>query len=425
MKTYKEYMDHISVSDTFHRRIMLCVDRVKSNRHKTIIRPYAMVFACLVLLLGIGTIPRLIEDNVPATKGKTPSTSHPGVSISIPEVGDEFKLFFNKADMVSGDNIYIWGHFWKELTAGDLQPVFPGVIKTYTVTGTANFQGDGTLINIEAHAVSDKGYSAYIQTAPEEVILDYVLDGKAKTSDVLGTAVTGGYFKTDKNSKGQRNIIYFASFKLAGISYYVELGGSEEDEIKLEQDISTLIGLIIQGGAADLSAFDNPTIPELREEDLTLKEAQSDADFGGYMPASLPSGFTFESALRFTNQEEDYLSALWIKGMGDIHWRISTLGERGKERITSATDKENYDLSLYPIPRADSVPHELREIVNDPIFLSEELTLEVVKARAYEVEDSGDEAGYRMNFGILYGDVLVEINVKGASPEEILEMLQH
>jgi hypothetical protein len=86
-------------------------------------------------------------------------------------------------------------------------------------------------------------------------------------------------------------------------------------------------------------------------------------------------------------------------------------------------DKENYDLALYPIPRAESVPKELREIVNDPIFIIDDLTLEAVKARSYEVRDTGDVSGPRMGFSVLYGEILVKLNVKGASPEEVFDML--
>lgn len=103
---------------------------------------------------------------------------------------------------------------------------------------------------------------------------------------------------------------------------------------------------------------------------------------------------------------------------------LMVLGEDDEARITSVADTRNYDLSLYPIPHANSVPYELREIVNDPIFRSEELTLEAVQARAYEVLDAGDEPGCRMRFGVLYGDTLVEINVKGARPEAIVQILQ-
>ena len=50
-------------------------------------------------------------------------------------------------------------------------------------------------------------------------------------------------------------------------------------------------------------------------------------------------------------------------------------------RVTAVEDRENYDMGLYPIPLADSVPEELWEIVGHPIFRAEELTLEAVQRR--------------------------------------------
>ena len=50
--------------------------------------------------------------------------------------------------------------------------------------------------------------------------------------------------------------------------------------------------------------------------------------------------------------------------------------EEDEGRLTSVADTENYDLSLYPIPRASSVPDDLREIVDNPIFSAGELTMD-------------------------------------------------
>ena len=165
-------------------------------------------------------------------------------------------------------------------------------------------------------------------------------------------------------------------------------------------------------------------INAVSHNDLSLDEARADDDFGAYLPKSVPSGFAFESAFRFTGDESDFLSVLWTKGMSEIHWSVSRLEEKDKARITSVADRENYDLSLYPIPHAESVPEDMREIVDDPIFRIDELTLDAVKARAFEVRDSGDVSGPRMNFSVLYGDTLVKLNVKGASPEEIYDILK-
>ena len=83
---------------------------------------------------------------------------------------------------------------------------------------------------------------------------------------------------------------------------------------------------------------------------------------------------------------------------------------------TAVADLEQYDLSLYPIPRADSVPEELREVVDHPIFQKEELCQEAVQRRAYTVEDAGDSQGPRMSFGVRYGDMVVELSAKGVDP---------
>lgn len=429
MKAYNEYMDNISVSDTLHRRFVSCTTNARPSRCPIMVRRYTAAFACLaVILLGVLTVPRLLQNNMVPTPGGNPPVSQPGVSTSAPDPADEYVLIFNKTDrQISGDKIYIRGHFWQELTSDELQKVFPGLTDTHTVTATVNFQSDeagAVLFNIDAYAVSAGGLTTYIQIIPGKVVADYVLNGDVKTSDVLGTAVTAGYFETKPNSKWQRNVNYFASFKLSSLGYYVELSGGESENATLRDEFSSLIGLLIKGGAADLSIFDNPVIPELREDELNLNEAYADPDFGAYLPQNVPSGFAFESAMRFMNQKNNYLSALWVKGMGDIHWRVSALEEDDKARLTSVADTQNYDLALYPVPRAESVPRELREIVDNPIFRIEDLTLEVVQARAYEVADAGDISGPRMRFSVLYGDILVEINVKGATREAVFEMLQ-
>ncbi len=429
MKAYNDYMDNISVSDTQHRRFVTCAATVKPSRRSIMARRYAAAFACLaVILLGALTVPRLLQNNVVPAPGSNPLLSQPGASTSVPIPANDYTLIFNKASrQVSADKTYIPGHFWQELTAAELQKVFSGLADTHTLTATVNFKSDETgaaLFNIDAHAVSTGGLKTYIQIAPGEAVADYVLDGDSKISDVLGTAVTAGYFETKPNSKRQRNVIYLASFNLSGLGYYVELSGGEAESAVLQVELSSLVGLLIKGGAADLSIFNNPVIPELREDGLDLKEAYADPDFGAYLPKNVPSGFTFESAMRFINQQSNYLNALWLKGMGDIQWRVSPFDEDDKSRTTSAADTQNYDLALYPVPRSESVPRDLREIVNNPIFRIEDLTLEVVEARAYEVADAGDISGPRMHFSVLYGDILVEINAKGAAPEAIFKMLQ-
>ncbi|MBE5966447.1 MAG: hypothetical protein E7255_05705 [Lachnospiraceae bacterium] len=440
MKAYNEYMNQIYVSDTLHQKILSYAGNAKPVRRPVISRRYAAAFACLIVaMLGIFTIPRVIRrSTVPLPDQSLPHEMMPSPvnNVNLPQPGKDkdaaektknYTLIFNGASRQSSTDIAIPGHFWQELTEDELTAILHSLPDTFSITATANYRNDengAALFNIDAHAVSTSGSKAYIQIAPGEVILDYILEGDVKTSNVLGTEVTAGYFESRRNSKGIRNVIYFASFKLSDVAYYVELGGEEAESEAFREEITELVGLLVQGGAADLVAL-SPVVPELRDDKLDLSAARTDVDYGAYLPAALPDGFVFEDARRFINQEQNELTAYWRKGMGYIDWRVMTLEEDDKTRITSLSDTQNYDLTLYPIPRADSVPNEIREIVDNPIFLSKELTLEAVKARTYEVSDSGDEPGPRMRFSVLYGeDILVEFNVKGASAEEMFEILQ-
>lgn len=164
-------------------------------------------------------------------------------------------------------------------------------------------------------------------------------------------------------------------------------------------------------------------LPEYRDEELTLEQALADPDFGSCFLPQLPAGFDPETIVRYKDYQSDYLFGLWSRGYDDIAWRVSRITDEDCARLTNLEDVENYDLSLYPIPRADSVPDELREIVDNPIFTGVELTLEAVKARAYRVQDSGDTDGWRMHFSVLYGVTLVEITAKGVEPEWIWQIL--
>jgi hypothetical protein len=94
-------------------------------------------------------------------------------------------------------------------------------------------------------------------------------------------------------------------------------------------------------------------------------------------------------------------------------------------RVVDVQERETYDLGLYSIPWAESVPAELRDKVTRPVFLWQDLTLDVLRARAYQVQDAGDDSsGYRMNFSVLWGNIVLECRVKGSTPEAVLEMLQ-
>lgn len=398
--------------------LILEADTFKKAKYFPIIARRLGLVACFAAVIFSVFLPQLIgENSIFPKRGATNDkvyTNH-----NTPHKTDDKILIFNKASSSSQNDIYIPGHFWQELSREELSAILPG-FSDVNITATANFEGDGTLFNIDIHTKMKSGTDVYIQLAPGDPILDYFFDSKIMESKIDGVDVIAGYFE------GNHINIYFANFKLEDVGYYLEcrIDTKEKELIEKEKEMFTeLIYHIISGGSADFSIL-NPVIPELKDEILTKDEVYADKDFGGYIPENVPDGFVFESSNRFINQEQNYLSVLWTKGLNEIRWMVSKRSQSSEFRITSVDDKKNYDLSLYPIPRASSVPENLREIVENPIFPIEDLTLDVVKARAYTINDTGDVDGYRMRFSVLYdGNILIEVRSKGVDPEDVFNQL--
>lgn len=448
MKNYTDYMDDISVDAQLHNKIMKrATQNPVPRRPNRAGHRYAGIAACAaVLLLCVWAIPGLFihpAKNAPDHLGEigqgdiylvSPGNQQGGQQVGT--ITDDpsdpnsaayplYPLTLNRADSQIAEDIYIPGHFWYSLTDQQLQATLPDF--PFAISATANHAGDGSLFNVVAHELSADGNTArfaehYTRTqilfAPGEVVEDVVYDDEAVTSDVCGIPVTAGAFDGTKNDGVS---LYIASFKLEDIAFSIKLCDSDEGEEGLNR-LTEIVNAIIRNGAPDMTVFNDPVIPELLDERLSLTQARSDVDFGAYLPQSVPSGFEFDSATRFINQISNSLTSHWYNGYDHIDWQVSTPTDYDREHVVSAGDQEKYDLSLYPIPRADSVPIELREYVDNPVFLADELTLDVIQKRAYQVDDGGDTSGWRMDFSVLYDDVLVGVNMKGVSPEQVWEM---
>jgi len=161
---------------------------------------------------------------------------------------------------------------------------------------------------------------------------------------------------------------------------------------------------------------------------LTYEQALSDADFGAYVSMSAPAQFNFSSAQKSSGQIGDSLSVMWkdaeSNSDGCIAWKISKTAEDEYDRVVNANEREKYDTSLYTFPWDTSVPENLQGYFENPLFRLEDLTLDTIQARAYHTDDDLRETlGLRMEFSVLYGDVVVIVNTKGMSPEQLFKML--
>ena len=180
----------------------------------------------------------------------------------------------------------------------------------------------------------------------------------------------------------------------------------------------------ISPGATPLPPMRGP-VPDRVE--LSLNEARHDPNFGTFIPASIPEGFVFESA----QYSDGTLSASWNRGVGvfdHINWVVHFSDEQWENSVVSASQRELFDIALYPMPWMDSVPAEIAEVFHFPVFRAEELSLEVVQARMRWEEAGegrlGTTAGWRhAPFAVLYGDVLVQPRVNGVTPEQLYDML--
>jgi len=181
--------------------------------------------------------------------------------------------------------------------------------------------------------------------------------------------------------------------------------------------------------AATFTPYENQRIGEERVSGnyaLTLEQAKNDADFGTYLPVSVPSQFSFRSAQRSADPGVDSLSVIWDETVGDnsIYWSISMSSASELDHIVYAREREKYDMALYSDPLEESVPEELWECFKNPVFPASELTLDTVSARAYRSAGDTDEARVcRMTFSVLYDNVLVRVDTGGATPEQLFDML--
>ena len=160
--------------------------------------------------------------------------------------------------------------------------------------------------------------------------------------------------------------------------------------------------------------------------DITETEARQLTTIGKYIPTTLPAGYVWESGKTYAEGEDStgaYVSLNWSRGMDSIHLTISTV-EYEDLLLTDVTAKETYDVHLYEIPYAETVPAEYREIFNEPIFTEADFTLEIVEKRIKSVADLGDTDTPRGQCAVLYEEgVLVRFNGRGTA-EEIWEMFQ-
>lgn len=337
---------------------------------------------------------------------------------------DRYALVLNTAgaELARAD---IFLHFTIELNEEQKNAVFPGINPLGALQATAAYDKNGQPVRIYAGFISgenaffQQGMEANIRIYPgaQSPVIDYIFDIEPCPSYINGNEVIAGQYKNEYEDE----TVYFASYASDDAAYYIEMRGGKAEKAALPAIIERLMS-----GKADMCCLENPVIPELRSDELNEQQAYSEADFGRYLPDISVNGLKFESGRRYIDQNENYLRVLWsqweTQGYDELFITFSTIDDSDRNRIVSVDSIELYDLSFYPIPRAESVPDELWDVINAPIFKAEEITLDAVTARTEYFEEPGDE-GARASFSVLYGDILMDISSKGLSAQEIYDII--
>lgn len=398
--------------------------------------------ACVVLIVGIGAP---LAWNIfigSATKGVEKAENEAGTPEAIQEddlsgiTGEHEALageatdgseklwmaHFNEVtDVLDSARKYIPGYFTEELSVEEIAAIEPEKRQEWMrYSGCAGFDGEGNLIDVSLMVTT---------TIPENPITVYISENGTGRCYVLPRDAVVSVCKDVEYKVSQwdneESTVLVADTEMNGYSYSFTLTSSHRDLNQAKEDFTRTLECFAYyaDGKPDLSAITTDVIPEWFDKDLTYREALEDSDYGAYMIPAIPEGFTTESIRRYKDQDFDYLSGLWTKGYDELNWKAYTISEADENRLTSVNETKNYDLSLYPIPRASSVPKKLREVVDNPIFYAEELTQEAVWARVYTTGEAGDSDGWRMAFSVKYGEKVVEIRAKGVDPEWVYQQL--
>ena len=397
----------------------------KPRVRKPVWHRWAAMAACFCLLLAVAAVtPQLFRKPVVTPPDITDPTHQTDPLQSEGEDNTEpvrmhWDACFNEVGaLVSTDRANIQAIFTEELDEADLDVLMPGRwFDDMSCSGYAAFDNHGNLLDVflEVDTVTVRMMADLFQP--------YHVQPEDLTASVCGDVE---YYLWQYISEDNVTLGADASINGQAVSFGVETTSEEMEQAKAAFQRVLECFAHYGDGKPDLSAITPDEIPALTDVVFnSLEDAQAEQDFGRYLPPKLPAGFEESSIRRFQFRNSNYLSAMWSRGMENLSWIIRPFTPEDADRCTTVRELENYDLSLYPIPRADSVPDELYEVVHDPIFEAEELTLEAVYRRAYKVSDAGDTDGWRMNFSVRYGDVIVSVSAKGVDPEWVYDQLKN
>jgi len=384
MKDYENYMNTITAPQGVYEKTMTKLARKQQPNHRHTILKFTAAAAFAVVILLAGVLGHSLRDDSGITSGEPHSPLY-------------YPLIFNKVPSLPTSELRIaaFSSFVVELTQEQLASIFYGVD---AVDGMALHweDGAGTLQHTMArfapneHLVKSIIIYPSINDSPQILTPD---PDEHIISYVHGIPVRAIIFNYPHSGINSINV----DFELEGQSYHVSgwipSAGGEVAIAAAKAQITELVNTLILNGPPDLSILANPEVPEMHYEEMDINTARQDPYFGAFLPVTIPDDFT-GAAHRMVNWMGEVLF-LDLHNMGEfISWNIR---ERSIHDITH--------------------PYH-------PLFTAEEITLDDIKSTERLSE------GFRsippmitLGFGVLYDDIIVIINTRGVTPQQIWGML--
>ena len=459
MDHYRSYMDRIGLRPEEHRALM---DRLKENtapeRRRTARRllPAACMALYCLAALGVWRMWKLPVPNVPPEEEQAQVTDGPVVTapgtereeyvLSVPLSGDDqeqqmfciFGVEYVETIRPDAQILYPQGWFEVELRGEEMAQLLagPGAEEVpwslfwggYDLTGRAVYDGEGALWQLWLTGVSrsDSRNGFTLTVRPGDYPLTDMIAPDQTATEIGGVAVygsKGGRYGWDDS--GETGYVYEITMMSGDAGLNFQARQLEEEDAALLCTMAANTFAFSELYLEELADYQG-AVPDWWSGSLTWQETLADEKFGDYVPAHVPGGFAFENAWREWGQGRDYLRLYWHGYYTGISIDIRDADTWENLTLTDPADRERYDVSLYSIPYADSVPEAYRQEFDNPVFAIEDVTPEVIAARMRYVDgDSGDVSGYRGNFAVYYAgeNVLVRYSLDGITPQEAYELI--
>jgi len=462
-------MDRQQISPAAHEALMDLAE--KTEKRPRARRPRlgaAALAACCALVLGIG-----VWKLAPAQSGGLSAGLAPGEKdVCLPGVtdsgGNSFTvegaageklmfpnipwIYYQEPDMsmdMAASIALPEGSFQVELTREQIQGIFWGPEGKpeaehpkndtgdlpwmlfwggYTLTGRATYDGEGQLFWLHIWGERPDGAEFTLELAPGRLPPSCLVEPGLETSDVFGVEVTGWSRAYDRNGDEVTDYVCGSEFMAGDVGVRFENvgapfqvdAGDGWDPMAAARRFNALFvrqALAADGGIHMEGLLTNEDIPAWREERFsTLAQARQETAFAPYLPTEdIPGYGAFFGRLSYQEGRTDMLFVRWSRGYDDVEVDV-WLDGGGSYDLADVSDPASYDLRLYEIPLAETVPEEYRDSVWMPTFRAEDMSLEIVQARG----SGKDTGGMSYRFQVLHGDgALVEYHCDGLTAEQV------